>query len=361
MSIADANHSSSHWAYYRLLIPIKIMRFGTEYGEKLGRAVGELPKLAKPVSKLKIPSRSGRGRTIRVHVHKNAAALGSEKPTAVHLNWHGSGWILPGLGSDSEFIRQTLRHPSMTSYPLTILDCDYAKSPEYPCPMDAEDARDVYDYVLQNPDLYDPNKITVGGFSAGGSIALGLSVEVGHEARMRARSEGVPDEKFVHPIRAVFSVYPVATWEGPREVVRVPKEVKELPGMVLPLWFSKYITNAHLFPPKRNTGLSWEEEKRRKEELVHRPIVSTLNADPEDFSPIVTIYTAQYDHLMRGAEELRTKLKEESRVRVFGRKVMGVGHGWDQLVKKGQFGYAERDETYDGGARLIAMAGDVEV
>ncbi|KAG9053374.1 hypothetical protein FS842_008287 [Serendipita sp. 407] len=249
----------------------------------------------------------------------------------------------------------------MTSYPLTILDCDYAKSPEYPCPMDAEDARDVYDYVLQNPDLYDPHKITVGGFSAGGSIALGLSVEVGHEARMKARSEGVPDEKFVHPIRAVFSVYPVATWEGPREVVRVPKEVKELPGMVLPLWFSKYITNAHLFPPKRNTGLSWEEEKRRKEELVHRPIVSTLNADPEDFSPIVTIYTAQYDHLMRGAEELRTKLKEESRVRVFGRKVMGVGHGWDQLVKKGQFGYAERDETYDGGARLIAMAGDIDV
>ncbi|KAG8805804.1 hypothetical protein FRC17_005322, partial [Serendipita sp. 399] len=255
MSLADADHSSSPWAYYKLFIPIKLMRFGTDYGERLGRAVGKLPKLATPYAKLRVPSTKTPGRMIRIHVHKNAAALRAmEKPTAVHLNWHGSGWILPGLGSDSEFIRQVLQHPSFfSSYPLTILDCDYAKSPEYPCPMDAEDARDVYDYVLRHPELYDASKITLGGFSAGGSIALGLSVELGYETRIRRRerktdeeahpkdvdADGNEDEETVHPIKGVFAVYPAATWEGPREVVTVPKAIKkDLPGMVLPLWFS---------------------------------------------------------------------------------------------------------------------------
>lgn len=358
MSIADANHSSSHWAYYRLLIPIKLMRFGTKYGEVLGRAVGELPPLAVPIHTFTVKSTSS-DRRIKVNVHKNTAALNRpEVPTAVHLNWHGSGWILPGLGTDSEFIRQVLAHPTLVDQPLTILDCDYAKSPEYPCPADGEDARDVYDYVLSHPDLYDASKITIGGFSAGGSIALGLAVELGTEARMRALSEGRKENDFVHPIKGVFSVYPVATWEGPRDVVKVPKWLKKtLPGMVLPLWFSKYITNAHLFPPRRNTGLSWDEERKRKEELAARPTVSTLNAETVDFPNVVEIWTAEYDTLMRAAEELRVKLQtERPDAKISGRKVENVGHGWDQMVKRGQLGYTERDEAYESGARMIALA-----
>jgi len=250
-----------------------------------------------------------------------------------------------------------LANPALASYPLTLLDCDYAKSPEWPCPADTEDARDAIDYVLAHPEKYDASKLTLGGFSAGATIALGLSVTMGKEAREKAGSKS-----FEHPIKAVFAAYPVATWQGPRDTVKVPpQDAKGMPGMVLSPWFSKYITNAHLFSPVRNSGLSKKEEMERKEELVSRPIVSPACGEITDFSPIIVLYTAQYDHLSRDSEVLRDRFNKEPKIKLYGRKVMGVGHAWDQLVKKGQIGYKERDEAYDDAAKMIAMVGGLDV
>jgi acetyl esterase/lipase len=282
----------------------------------------------------------------------------------------GSGWVLRGLGQEAAFIRQTLANPVLADYPLTLLDCDYAKSPEWPCPADTEDARDVYDWVLNNPALFDKERITLGGFSAGATIALGLSIVLGEATRLQSNMGGEKDTTpkataFTHPIKAVFAVYPVVTWEGPRSNVVVPPESKSKPGYLLPLWFSKIVTTAHLFSPVHPSKLTPAEEQARKEELIRRPVVSPARAGViEDFSPIVVLITAEFDHLTRDTEALRERLRNEGAgagVKVYGKMVKGVGHGWDEVVKKGKFGHKERVEVYDIGARMIARAGGLDL
>lgn len=273
----------------------------------------------------------------------------------------GSGWVLRGLGQEAAFIRQTLANPILAEYPLTLLDCDYAKSPEWPCPADTEDARDVYNWVLTNPALFDRTRITLGGFSAGATIALGLSVVLGEEARLQAGNEKAVE----HPIKAVFAVYPVSTWEGSRSKVIVPPESKSKPGYLLPVWFSNIITTAHLFSPVVPSKLKPDQERERKEELIRRPIVSPARTQlVEDFSPVVVLITAEFDHLTRDTEALRKRLTEEGKekgVKVYGKLIKGVGHGWDEVVKKGQFGHEQRGEVYNIGAKMIALVGGLKV
>ncbi|KIM25091.1 hypothetical protein M408DRAFT_17406 [Serendipita vermifera MAFF 305830] len=369
-NVAISGTSTSSFSYAKIYTKVKIMRAGTQVGSALGRLVGELEKTVKPMETIRLPSSATSKRTIRVNIHRNQAGIESYKagkPTAVHFNWHGSGWVLRGLGQEAAFIRQTLTNPLLADYPLTLLDCDYAKSPEWPCPADTEDARDVYDWVLRNPNLFDSERITLGGFSAGATIALGLSVVLGEEAR---RQEIPIDEKgaqrsFVHPIKGVYAIYPVATWQGSRSQVTVPASAKNKPGFLLPLWFSKIIATAHLFSPEVPSSRTPAEERARKEELIARPLVSPSNTkDVRDFSPLVVLITAEYDHLTRDTEALRERLAREGPqggVHVFGTSVKGVGHGWDEVAKKGQVGYQERTDMYDLGAKMIARVGGREL
>ena len=92
-----AGTSTSSWSYAKIYTTVKIMRAGTTVGSALGRLVGELAKTVKPMEVVNLKS-STSPRTIRVNIHRNAAAIQSiksGKATAVHLNWHGtSGPIL---------------------------------------------------------------------------------------------------------------------------------------------------------------------------------------------------------------------------------------------------------------------------
>jgi hypothetical protein len=38
---------------------------------------------------------------------------------------------------------------------------------------------------------------------------------------------------------------------------------------------------------------------------------------------------------------------------------MGVGHGWDMMVREGQFGYEEKELAYSTVAQIIAKAGGI--
>lgn len=350
-------------SYTKILAMVSLLRTVARVAGTLGWLSGVVEPFTRPEEIVYVKS-STSTRKIQINVHRNEAAKDSLKKgeaTAVHLTWHSSGWMIPLLGSDRGFLHQTLSNPLLAEYPLTILDCDYAKSPEWPCPADTEDARDVYEWVLQNTTLFDNERITVGGFSAGATLALGLSVVVGAEARRGLLDSSEPTQAFVHPIKGVFAMYPVTTWEGSRHEVIIPPEAKSKPGVLLPPWYSAIRAQAHLFSPVFNTTLTLEEERKRKEELVSRPVVSPLLApDVQDFSPVTVLVSAEYDYLTRDTEALRERLKTEGKekgVKVFGALVKGVGHGWDNMVKKGQFGYEQRVKAHEMGVKMIALVG----
>jgi acetyl esterase/lipase len=235
---------------------------------------------------------------------------------------------------------------------MTILDCSYALSPEYPAPADIEDARDAFDYVLKSPDKYDASRITCSGFSAGGTVALGLSVDIGAEARAKAR-----EDTFVHPIKAVMTFYPVATWLGEMPKVDIPSGPKDWPGMVFPDFIVDMMLSAHLFSPTLNSTLSPEQEQERIKALKSLPKVSPACADPNDFPPSVVIYTAEYDLLAGKANELRETLEKAGGREVSGKMVMKAGHGWDLDTREGTARHKDRVEAYETCIRAIAKVG----
>ena len=66
-------------------------------------------------------------------------------------------------------------------------------APERPFPAAPQDTEDVVDWVYSQSDRFDTNKLSLGGFSAGGNLALGLA------CRLVAKGKSV---------KAVVAMYP---------------------------------------------------------------------------------------------------------------------------------------------------------
>lgn len=93
------------------------------------------------VEKTTIQSRDSH-RPIRIHIYTpqeqpNNSSGADGKPPVV-LNFHGSGFMLPCLGSDREYLAMFAKRKG-----IVVIDCDYRKAPEWPWPAAVQDAEDV--------------------------------------------------------------------------------------------------------------------------------------------------------------------------------------------------------------------------
>jgi len=109
------------------------------------------------------------------------------------LVWmHGGGWVLGSLGTaDPECRLMAIRGG------VAVLSVDYRLAPQHPFPAAVDDCVAVTEWALTHADELgvDPNRIAVGGDSAGGNLAAVTSAEL-------AGREGVT------PLAAQFLVYP---------------------------------------------------------------------------------------------------------------------------------------------------------
>jgi acetyl esterase/lipase len=272
----------------------------------------------------------------------------------------GSGFVFYSFGSNKPFISHLFNHKLLADYPLVVLDCDYAKSPEYPFPAPLEDARDVLNHVFANSSLYDTTKVTLSGFSAGGNLALTTGISVGEDVRLgkwpyipgsSSTSQGVWSAT-ENPIKAVIAYYPLAKWvlpSLPMTAVNVPEHDKGHPGVLLPPWVTKLLDASYWFP--------YSLDSPEVTAAIQRGTVSPAMAQTNDFPQEVVLITSEYDTLTQDTEKLRERLKQEGK-QVGGLMVKGVGHGWDNLSFPGQRGFKEKIEAYDLAAEAIRRAGD---
>jgi acetyl esterase/lipase len=84
--------------------------------------------------------------------------------------------VIPCFGVDATFCAYLASHLG-----CVVLDADYRKAPAHPFPAGPQDAEDMCHYVIAHPELYDVTKLSVGGTSAGGNLALGTAAKVGPE------------------------------------------------------------------------------------------------------------------------------------------------------------------------------------
>ncbi len=120
------------------------------------------------------------GGSITLSVHRPVDAQGV---LPGHLYLHGGGWVA-GDG-DAPAVDITCAERAVGAR-CVVVAADYRKAPEHPFPTGLEDCHAALRWMVANAAEWgiDPDRIAVGGGSAGGNLAAALS--------LKARDEGGP-------------------------------------------------------------------------------------------------------------------------------------------------------------------------
>jgi acetyl esterase/lipase len=262
-----------------------------------------------PVTKtrINIPTRNP-NRTVTAQLYASSDySLDSNIPTPVLVNWHGSGFVVPLLGSDILFCARVAQETG-----ILVLDMDYRKAPEHPYPSAIEDVEDALVWIASQPTRFDLSRIAVSGFSAGGNLAL---VAATYLRKKLAETIKIP---------IVVAFYPLSDHSIAPELKVVPNPIRAISPRSLHAMSDCYVPDKSLrTDPKVSPGL----------------------ASAEDFPASVVVITCEGDSLGPEGAELAKRLREEGR-KVVHFEAKELHHGWDKGCKKGSRDEKERDVAY---------------
>lgn len=215
------------------------------------------------------------------------------EPTALPalLSFHGGSFR---LGALDELINVALCAMRAHDAHLTVLSIDYRLAPQHPHPAAADDAMAALQWTFAQAATLgiDPERIVVGGTSAGGSVAGGLA--------LTARDDGLP-------LRGVLLEVPVTDLRD------------DAPWLDQFASLNGFTTIAEL-----------RGEYCHHDEATD-PRVSPLLGDLSDLPP-VHVMTAELDPLRESGEELVRRLAEAGN-RVTATRHLGHLHGTQSLLR----------------------------
>jgi acetyl esterase/lipase len=262
-----------------------------------------LPK-ASPDSVLQIPSRTGRN--IKAHVYKSTSFTPGI-PNPLLINFHGSGFVFPLHGSDDLFCRQVC-----SSTPYSVLDIQYSLAPEYPWPACHNDAEDVVNWVLGQPDTYSTSQIAISGFSAGANMAC------------VAAASTFPKDTF----NTLLAFYPPTDLSMTPESKTPPEDDGRSNDMTVKMARLFDAAYLRLDPDKADPRVS--------------PALGPVDKYPENS----LFVTCGRDSLCLETEGLAKRVEEKHGESVLLRRMDKCGHAWDKRVKPGSHQERKRDEAY---------------
>ncbi|AQQ54095.1 alpha/beta hydrolase [Planococcus lenghuensis] len=212
-----------------------------------------------------------------------------EAPHPALVFYHGGGWVLGSIETHDAVCREITNLAD-----CVVISVEYRLAPEHKFPAAAEDAYESLEWVAAHAAELgiDPDRIAVGGDSAGGNLAT--------VACLMANEQNGP--KVVHQ----FLLYPSA---GP--AFDYPSAEENAEGYLLTkdmmIWFqSHYVAN---------------EEDR------NHPYLSPILAEDLKGMPPATILTAQYDPLRDIGIAFAEKLRSHG-VEVFHKNYDDLIHGF---------------------------------
>ncbi|KAM0249540.1 hypothetical protein ACHAQJ_009007 [Trichoderma viride] len=252
-------------------------------------------------------------------------------PWPVHIDYHGGGWGLGDLDTESHICKHYCKKAS-----VAVIDVDYRLVPDFPFPTAITDSFAALEYIhRQGAQKFNirPDSISVGGVSAGGCIALALA----HLARdatipLRLVAAGTP-------VIDDISQYASAN-DSPWPSMRENEFAPTLNWMRL-TWFDKL----------KLSSLPTEPEARKAAKEQVGWFLNLLKAPNFKGLPRTLIYTAGADPL-RDEGERYAQVLVENGVEVTQRRFPGVPHPFMHMDKT----LWQASDFIDRTAREIRMA-----
>ena len=249
-----------------------------KHGNPAKEEVGDLDKI-------KIPGAAGELDAI---LYRPAGDKGKDGPTLPALVFfHGGGFVV----ADAKTYDASTRALADTAS-CVVISVDYRRAPENKFPAAPEDAYAATQYVIQNAARFnvDPQKVSVGGESAGGNLATVVCLMA-------------KERKGTMPVHQLL-IYPVTDWKSERPSHTEYGESPVLPEKNLP-WFA---------------GMYFENPDDAK-----KPFASPIYSKDLAGLPPATIINAQCDVLADDGKAYADKL-EGAGVKVKHEVYKGVTH-----------------------------------
>ncbi|GKZ58782.1 hypothetical protein AnigIFM49718_004618 [Aspergillus niger] len=287
--------------------PIDLTVLRSKYSVLYSYGTGPAPEPAR-VYDATIPGRNGDLIPCRVYEPD------SPGPWPVHVDFHGGGWGLGDLDTESHICK----HIAVKAK-VAVVDVAYRLVPEHAFPIGIQDSFAALQHLAspagraQFPSL-DTTRISLGGVSAGGNIALILAhLARDHQLPLRLVAVGTP-------VIDDISVYTTAH-DSPFPSMQEMEHAPTLNWARLK-WFDQL----------KWRSLSEDENVRQKQMAEVKWYANALKAPDFTRLPRTVIYTAGCDPLRDEGEAYARKLVEGG-CEVTVRRFEGVPHPFMHMDK----------------------------
>jgi acetyl esterase len=138
-----------------------------EARKQLNAYIMGLETKIEPATNVRDTSVSGESYEIPIRIYMPEG----DGPFPLLIFVHGAGWVAGNLDTHDNVCRCLSSRAE-----CVVVSIDYRLAPESKFPIPVEESYQVYEWILENPDLLniDPERIAIGGDSSGGNIAAAV-------------------------------------------------------------------------------------------------------------------------------------------------------------------------------------------